>query len=176
MTDETNINRPEWDRDIADPPFRSRGMRVAHRAGAQELGATLYEIDPGGAVSPYHAHHGNEELLIVLRGTPQLRTPDGDRTLEAGAVVAFPRGPAGAHRIANAAGAAEPARVLLVSTMRFPEIAEYPDDGTWLAATGPQAGKAFPGGTDVAFMDAVVRAMEADAAHGQAPDAAAGPE
>jgi uncharacterized cupin superfamily protein len=40
-------------------------------------------------VAPYHIHNGNEGLLLVLSGTPQLRTPDGVRTLEAGAMVAF---------------------------------------------------------------------------------------
>jgi uncharacterized cupin superfamily protein len=164
VTDDPNIKRPEWDLEISKPPFRSRAMRVANRANSEELGATLYEIDPGGAISPYHVHHGNEELLIVLAGTPQLRTPDGVRELEPGAVVAFPRGPAGAHRIANAADATAPARLLIVSTMHYPEVAEHPDTGTWLAATGPREGKAFPGGSEIELMESVVRAMEAAAA------------
>lgn len=95
VSDDPNINRPQWDLERAEPPFHSRVMRVAHHAGSQELGASLFEIDPGGAVSPYHIHHGNEELLLVLAGAPHLRTPDGVRELEPGAVVAFPRGPAG---------------------------------------------------------------------------------
>jgi uncharacterized cupin superfamily protein len=152
-----SIHRPEWDVDFAD--FGMRAMRLGPRSGAQELGATLYEIDPGGAISPYHAHHGNEELLLVASGTPRLRTPDGVRTLEPGAVVAFPRGAAGAHRVFNPTG--EPARVVIVSTMNHPEIAEYPDTGTWLTLVGPQDGKAFPAGTDVPFMDVRVQGMRA---------------
>lgn len=92
-----NVNRPEWDLDSSEPPFRRRAMRLGSRAGATELGVTLYEIDPGGAVSPYHTHHANEELLLVLDGRPQLRTPDGSRRLQPGDTVAFPRGPLGAH-------------------------------------------------------------------------------
>jgi uncharacterized cupin superfamily protein len=166
MPDDPNIDRPQWDFERAEPPFRARAMRVAHHAGSDELGATLFEIDPGGAVSPYHVHHGNEELLIVLSGTPQLRTPDGVRELEPGAVVAFPRGPAGAHRVANAADATAPARLLIVSTMRYPDVAEHLDTGTWLAVTGPREYKAFPPGSDVELMESLVRAMEAGAAHG----------
>jgi uncharacterized cupin superfamily protein len=169
VTDDPNLNRPEWDHELPDPPFRTRMMRIAHHAGAQELGATLFEVAPGGAVSPYHLHHGNEEMLIVLSGRPQLRTPDGVRELAPGAVVAFPRGPAGAHRVANAANAAEAARVLIVSTMSFPDVAEHVDTGTSLAVTGPREGKAFPAGSEIEPMESVVRAMEADAAH--APDA-----
>lgn len=165
MADDPNINRPEWDREIPEPPVRLRAMHVAARAGADELGATIFEIDPGGAVSPYHLHHGNEELLIVLSGTPQLRTPDGVRELEAGAVVAFPRGPDGAHQVANAAGATEPARLLIVSTMNFPDVAEHLDGGTYLAVTGPREAKVFPADSEITLMESRMRGMEAGAAH-----------
>jgi uncharacterized cupin superfamily protein len=158
-----NVHRPEWDFERTEPSFGARGMRLGPPTGARELGATLYEIDPGGAISPYHVHHGNEELMLVLSGTPELRTPDGVRALEPGTVVAFPRGPAGAHRVFNTAG--ELARVVIVSTMNLPEIAEYLDTGTWLAMTGPQEGKVFPAGSDVAVMESVERSMRAAAEH-----------
>jgi uncharacterized cupin superfamily protein len=158
-----NVHRPEWDFERTDPPFGARGMRLGPPTGAQELGATLYEIDPGGAISPYHVHHGNEELMLVLSGTPELRTPDGVRALEPGTVVAFPRGAAGAHRVFNTAG--EPARVVIVSTMNLPEIAEYLDTGTWLAMTGPQEGKVFPAGSDVPVIESVERSMRAAVEH-----------
>jgi uncharacterized cupin superfamily protein len=158
-----NIHRPEWDFERTDPPFGARAMRLGPRTGAQELGATLYEIDPGGAIAPYHLHHGNEELLLVVSGTPRLRTPDGVRALAPGAVVAFPRGPAGAHRVFNTTD--EPARVVIVSTMNFPELAEHLDTGTWLAVTGPREGRAFPAGSDIPLMESLVRAMRAAAEH-----------
>ena len=53
-----------------------KGVRLGAAAGAQELGATLYELPPGTAVSPYHLHYGNEDLLIVLSGRPMVRTPE----------------------------------------------------------------------------------------------------
>ena len=127
MPDDPNINRPRWDFDRAEPPFRSRAMRVAHHAGSEELGATLFEIDPGGAVSPYHIHHGNEELLIVINGRPTLRAPGGERELEPGEAVLFPRGQEGAHTLLNRTE--EPVRCLFVSTLLQPEVVEYPDSG-----------------------------------------------
>ncbi|MDQ2761411.1 MAG: cupin domain-containing protein [Actinomycetota bacterium] len=160
---ELNINRPEWDADRAEPPFAGRVMRLGHRAGAAELGASLYEMDPGGAVSPYHAHHGNEELLLVLSGRPLLRTPDGSRRLEAGDTVSFHRGLEGAHRVSNPGE--EPARVLVFSTMKFPEIAEHLDTGTLLTMTGPAEGKTFPAETDVPFIESAMRAMQAATEH-----------
>jgi len=88
-----------------------RGQRVGAAAGAEKLGATLYEVDPGGRVSPLHIHHANEELLIVLTGRPTLRTAEGERELVSGEVVTFPAGRRGAHQVLNRSG--EGARVLM---------------------------------------------------------------
>ena len=51
---------------------------------------------------PYHAHHGNEEWVIVRRGQPTLRTPEGEQVLEEGDVVCSPRGKDGAHQMFRA--------------------------------------------------------------------------
>jgi uncharacterized cupin superfamily protein len=155
---EPNVLSPEWTASL-DAPFHLRGMPLGAIAGAVELGATLYELDPGGAVSPYHLHHANEEMLIVLSGAPSVRTPAGVRVLSPGAVVAFVRGQAGAHRVFNAS--AEPARVLLISTQRVPDVAEHLDTGAVLAMTGPDSGWVYPAGVDVPVMYALVTAMEA---------------
>ena len=156
-----NVLDPRWDAELLDAPFHLRAARVGAHAGATELGATLYELEPGGRVSLLHLHHGNEELLIVLSGTPELRTAGGIRSLEPGAVVAFPTGPDGAHAVRNPGPA--PARVLLVSTMRFPDVAEHLDTGATLTITGPAEGRVFPGASDVPVGEALVAAMAADA-------------
>jgi len=88
------------------------------------LGATLYELDPGKWVI-YHAHHGSEELLLVLRGRPTLRSPQGERQLEEGDVVSFPPGPEGAHGLRNDTD--EPVRYVMAGTRVSPEVVEYPD-------------------------------------------------
>ena len=87
----------------------------------------MYEIPPGKANCPYHYHFANEEILVVLRGRPHLRTPDGWRQLEEGEVVAFPIGERGAHQVVNRTE--EPVRVVIISEMRSPEIPVYPDSG-----------------------------------------------
>jgi uncharacterized cupin superfamily protein len=86
MPNDLNVfDTTEWERDIGG----ARGTRVGAAAGARELGCTLYELDPKAQAAPYHMHHGNEELLIVLDGALVLRTPDGTREVTKGAVVAF---------------------------------------------------------------------------------------
>jgi uncharacterized cupin superfamily protein len=136
-----------------------RVTRVAAAAGAQRLGASVVELAPGAVSSPYHLHHGNEELLIVLAGAPELRTPAGTRALARGDVVSFPRGPDGAHQLSNASG--EPCLLLFVSEMHFPDVVEYPDTGATLALTGPRAGHAFPGGGERPLAEVVAAAMDA---------------
>jgi len=97
--------------------------RAPERPG---LGATVSELGPGNFVV-YHFHHAWEELLIVLRGRPLLRTPEGERRLEEGDSVYFAVGAEGAHGLRNDTDA--PVRYLMVSTLSSPEVVEYPDLG-----------------------------------------------
>ena len=134
----TNLHRPDWDAEQDRPPFRWRRARLGRQAGAEKLGASLFELPPGAATFPFHAHHGNEELVIVVSGRPTLRTLDGERQLEEGEVVSFPAGNRGAHRLDNRSE--EPVRVLIVSTMVAPEVVEYPDSGKVRGSSYPPGG------------------------------------
>jgi len=77
-------------------------VRVAERAGAERLGASLYELQPGDEMV-FHYHVQREELLIILDGRLKLRTADGWEELPEGEVLAFPRGERGAQAIATTA-------------------------------------------------------------------------
>ncbi len=159
MAEDPNVfEHAEWERDLGP----ARGTRVGAAAGARDLGCTLYELDSGAQAVPYHMHHGNEELLIVLDGTLELRTPAGTRDVGKGAVVAFPAGPDGAHRVRNASDAV--ARYLVISTMRFPEVAEQLDTGTVLPLKGPGEGWAFPADSAGDYMALTMEALQADPA------------
>jgi uncharacterized cupin superfamily protein len=120
VSDATNV----WDE---VPDWGGVGARRLVRSEGGSLGASIWELQPGGSQFVYHFHRGSEELLIVLRGTPTVRMHDGDRELAEGDVVPFPRGPEGGHQIRNDGDTA--ARVLLVSTNADPDVAEYPDTG-----------------------------------------------
>jgi uncharacterized cupin superfamily protein len=98
--------------------------RVGETAGGEQLGASVYELQPGDEMV-FHYHVQREELLIVLDGRLTLRTAVGLEQLPAGEVVAFPRGERGAHDYRN--DTAEPVRVLVVSEMNGPNISVYPD-------------------------------------------------
>ncbi|HEX4435428.1 MAG TPA: cupin domain-containing protein [Solirubrobacteraceae bacterium] len=133
---------------------------VGAQAGAQELAANVYELDPGAVGSPLHVHHANEELLLVLAGTLSLHGPDGTRLLPAGTVVAFPRGHAGAHSLVNRSD--EPVRYLVVSTTNRPDVVEYPDTAATLVVLATQR-LAFPQGVEVDQKPVIAEAMRAAA-------------
>jgi uncharacterized cupin superfamily protein len=133
-----NLFAEDWDRVEEREGFRARDMWVGAKLDAELIGGSVYELDPGEKTWPYHLHHANEEWLIVLRGKPTLRAPDGERELEEGDVACFPRGPDGAHQVINRTD--ETARVLIISTMVTPEIVEYPDSGK-LAARDAKGGR-----------------------------------
>jgi uncharacterized cupin superfamily protein len=141
-----NVFRPEWDAERDDPPYRWSRSLIGRRAGAEKLGASLFELPPGAATFPLHVHHHNEELLVVLDGRPTLRTLDERRVLEPGEVVAHPAGRAGAHRIDNETD--EAVRLLIVSTMLSPEINEFPDEGAFRIRDHAPGAEPLPAGLD----------------------------
>jgi uncharacterized cupin superfamily protein len=127
---------PNWLFQMTDP-FEAKAAPVGFQAGAQRLGATLYELGAGACASPMHLHHGNEELLVVLSGMPAIRRREGRAQLSPGDVVSFRAGPEGAHRVEN--DGPDPARVLIVSTMSFPDVVEHLDSDKVLVMMGPPA-------------------------------------
>ena len=133
-----NIWSDEWGEQGED--WSGGGGRAKPLPRGRALGATVYELDPGNFVV-YHFHHRWEELLVVLRGGPTLRTPEGDRQLREGDVVHFSIGPEGAHALRN--DSEDVVRYVMVSTRGAPEVVEYPDLGqlTVQAPTGSQTGE-----------------------------------
>ena len=137
------------------PPtgWRYRAARLGPLLGAERLDATVVDLDPGEGSEPYHYVFGREEWLLVLAGTPTLRHPEGEGQLEAGDLVCFPEGPAGAHRLLNRGDCV--VRALFLSTTGLPANVCYPDSGHWLIRNGHgqddvAVRESGPGGADTA--------------------------
>jgi uncharacterized cupin superfamily protein len=113
---------------------RYRAAKLGLLLGADRLDATVVGLDPGEGSEPYHYVYGREEWLLVLAGTPTLRQPQGEDQLEAGDLVCFPEGPAGAHRLLNRGESV--VRALFLSTTGLPANVCYPDTGHWLIRNG----------------------------------------
>ncbi|HEY3613689.1 MAG TPA: cupin domain-containing protein [Gaiellales bacterium] len=118
-----NILQTELDLASLREGYRWRGAAVGEGAGGEQIGAFLYELEDGQRSAPYRFHHGSEHWLVVVAGTPRLRTPAGERLLQRGDVVCFPPGPGGAHQVGG------PGTVMLLSQRRELDAVEYPDSG-----------------------------------------------
>lgn len=118
-----NLLSPELDQASERDGYRWRAASVGQAVGAEQMGARLYELADGQRRGPYHFHHAIEEWLIVVAGSPLVRTPGGERRLQRGDVLCFPAGSGGAHQVSG------PGTVLVVSENRTPDVVEYPDSG-----------------------------------------------
>lgn len=138
MSKTPNVFSDEWEALDDWSGGGAKSARLVERG--PQLGASVYELGPANSTA-YHFHHGSEELLIVLRGRPTLRTPDGERQLALGEVVHFPIGPDGAHGLRN--DTEELVRFVVAGIRVSPEVAEYPDTKqvTAQASTGSQTGE-----------------------------------
>jgi uncharacterized cupin superfamily protein len=116
----------------ADPlGYVAPSVKIGPLIGAEALGASIYLLEEGQAVCPYH-WESEEEWLLVLEGRIVVRTPDGEEEVGAGDLVCFPAGPEGAHKTTNRRP--ETARIAIFSTRTDPAIAVYPDSdkiGIW---------------------------------------------
>jgi uncharacterized cupin superfamily protein len=122
-----NIYSTDWDGTQDHPGYEWHRIRLGRRLDGEMLGASIYVLGPGQRSFPYHLHHANEEMLIVIEGTVHVRTPEGEQEAGKGDAMLFRQGPSGAHQVINRSDSE--ARILMVSTMVEPEIAEYPDSG-----------------------------------------------
>jgi uncharacterized cupin superfamily protein len=128
-----SLSDPTFAYEPDDPEgFRSGSVQFGPDLGAQQTGATAYELPPGQSVCPYHYEYGEEEWVLVLEGRPSLRTPEGTEPLEPLDMVFFPKGPAGAHELRN--DTEDRVRILMWSNVVHPTATAYPDSdkiGIW---------------------------------------------
>lgn len=98
------------------------------RIGAQKLGYNLTAVPAGKRAFPFHNHRVNEEMFFVLHGAGEVRIGKDVYPIGQGDFIACPAGGVEtAHQIVNTG--TEELRFLAVSTMRTPEVCEYPNSG-----------------------------------------------
>lgn len=140
MSDRPNLYSAQFEYDDEDPPgYRGGAALISKALAAEETSLRLFELPAGESLCPYHYEYV-EEWLLLLSGELDLRTPVGTERLPSGAVVCFPSGPEGAHKVTTPSQAPEPARFVMFSSKREPSVAVYPDSdkiGAWV-----------PGGAD----------------------------
>jgi uncharacterized cupin superfamily protein len=146
--------------------FEALVARIGPLIGARKLGIRLVEVPAGKSAWPFHSHHVNEEMFVILEGTGELRLGDAMQLIRAGDVIACPPGAAAAaHQIrASDDGTI---RYLAISTMHDTDVMEYPDSGKIGVFSG-----AAPGGDERARQVALFVPSDAGVDYWQGEDGA----
>ena len=136
--------------------YTSRRATIGDHIGARKLGYNLTILPPGKAQCPFHSHHGEEEMFLILEGEGELRFGAARYPLRAHDVVACPTGGAEvAHQILNTGTI--PLRYLALSNRVEIEACEYPDSGKVMVRAGSPGDrklrKIFRAETDVDYYD-----------------------
>ncbi len=105
--------------------FGGQRRRVGVAIGAKKLGCSFFIVTPGNAAFPFHLHHTNEELIYILEGDAILRLGQEEIPVSSGTFVSCPPGAEHPHQLINASK--NNLRYIVVSTMEYPDISEYPD-------------------------------------------------
>jgi len=136
-----NFNDASLERQVREPLYETLTARLAPGTAARKLGASVDTVAPGKRSCPYHFHHAQEEMFIVIEGSGTLRVAGEMLPLRAGDVVFIPPGPTYPHQIINTSN--DPLKYLSVSTRETPEVCEYPDSGKYLAMASVDGAPAF---------------------------------
>ena len=135
-----NFNDAPSERERREPLYDTVCARLARGTAARKLGASVDTVAPGMRSCPYHFHHAQEEMFVILEGHGTLRVADEMLPLREGDIVFIPPGPDYPHQIINTSGG--PLKYLSISTREWPEIVQYPDSKKFLA-TAPLAAGGF---------------------------------
>lgn len=127
-----NVNEVALTRETREPLYDSHGARLGPGTAAVKLGAAFDIVPPGKRSCPYHLHHAQEEMFIVIEGEGTLRVAGEHVPIRAGDVMFIPAGPEYPHQILNTSD--RPLKYLSVSTREQPEIVEYPDSAKILTS------------------------------------------
>lgn len=122
-----NFNDAPAEHILRAPLYDSIAARLGTGTAARKLGASIDTVAPGKISCPYHFHHAQEEMFVVLEGEGTLRVAGERLPIRAGDVIFIPPGPAYPHQLVNTSDA--PLKYLSISTRESPEFVEYPDSG-----------------------------------------------
>jgi uncharacterized cupin superfamily protein len=103
-------------------------VRIGPMVGVKDLGISYSEVQPGKSSCPFHNHHVEDELFIILEGEGTYRFGKDSYPVKAGDVLGAPAGGQDtAHQIINTG--TTPLRYYGISTMSLADVCEYPGSG-----------------------------------------------
>lgn len=124
----------ELERNAGPGWFESFDGYVGDILQLTRLGCAYTEVAPGKTACPYHVHHVEDEMLVILSGEGDYRFGGKTYKVKAGDVLGAPvGGPEYAHQLINTG--TETLKYLVVSSKSDIEVCEYPDSGKFLVSS-----------------------------------------
>ena len=119
--------------------YKSADASFGTLLGLSGLGISYNEVPPGKASCPFHNHHVEDELFVVLEGEGVYRFGDQRLSFKAGDVLGAPAGGKDtAHQIINTGSVL--LKYLGVANNAKTEVCEYPDSGKFQVTSRPDGG------------------------------------
>ena len=129
-----NVSKLELEHWTKGTLYESRDTAFGRLLGLKDLGIGYSEVPPGKSSCPFHSHHVEDELFVILEGHGTYRFGSERQLVGPGDVLGAPAGgPDTAHQIFNTGTVT--LKYLSISSMAATEICEYPDSGKFLAKT-----------------------------------------
>lgn len=145
-----NFHDAPRERFVRPPRYDAESASLTQGTAAVQLGARIDVLAPGQQGCPYHYHHGEEEMFIVLQGEGTLRVAGEHVPIRAGDTITIPAGPEYPHHLVNTSDA--PLHYLSISTQKEVEICVYPDSGK-VGAYAPGLRQLERAGTGLDYWD-----------------------
>jgi len=115
--------------------YQSMDAGIAKPLGLTKLGATYTVVEPGKTACPFHVHHAEDEMFIILSGSGEYRFGETKHAVSAGDILGAPiGGPEYAHQLWNTG--TEPLAYVGISSKAEIDVCEYPDTGKFLVMSG----------------------------------------
>ncbi len=106
--------------------YESKDAGVAESLELTRLGCGYAVVPPGKTGCPFHVHHAEDEMFVILSGSGEYRFGKKKYQVKAGDVLGAPiGGPEYAHQLWNTGD--KPLKYLAISSKSEMEICEYPD-------------------------------------------------
>ena len=119
--------------------YQSLDSELSDRLGLTALGAVYTQVPPGKSACPFHVHHGEDEMFVILSGKGHYRFGETSYDVAAGDVLGAPRGgPERAHKLVNTGS--DTLCYIAISSRAAIDVCEYPDSGKFAVYSRDEPG------------------------------------